>query len=195
MNLSFIALQRSLGVKPDGAIGRVTLSAMFKRLGAHQAVADELGLAAAVHLRTYGILTTPQRFAHFIAQVAHESGGFKYMEEIASGAAYEGRKDLGNVNKGDGVMFKGRGVIQLTGRANYRTYGQALGIDLERHPHIASTPSIGLLIGCKYWSDKDLNTLADADDIKTITRKINGGLNGFDDRCKRLEMIKGMMLA
>lgn len=195
MNLSFIALQRSLGVKPDGVVGRATLSAMFKRLGAHQAVADELGLAANVHLRTYGILTTPQRFAHFIAQVAHESGGFRYMEEIASGAAYEGRADLGNTQKGDGVMYKGRGVIQLTGRANYRAYGQALGIDLERHPHIASTPSIGLLIGCKYWADKDLNTLADADDIKTITRKINGGLNGFDDRCKRLAAIKGMMLA
>lgn len=195
MSLSFIALQRSLGVKPDGAVGRATLSALFKRLGAHPAVADELALAANVHLRTYGILTTPQRFAHFIAQVAHESGGFKYMEEIASGAAYEGRKDLGNVNKGDGVMYKGRGPIQITGRANYRTYGQALGIDLERHPHIASTPSIGLLIGCKYWADKDLNPLADADDIKTITRKINGGLNGFDDRCKRFETIKGMMLA
>ncbi len=195
MNLSFIALQRSLGVKPDGAIGRVTLSALFKRLGAHPAVADELGLAAAIHLRTYGILTTPQRFAHFIAQVAHESGGFQWMEEIASGAAYEGRVDLGNTQKGDGVMYKGRGPIQITGRANYRAYGQALGIDLERHPHIASTPSIGLLIGCKYWADKDLNTLADADDIKTITRKINGGLNGFDDRCKRLDMIKMMMRA
>lgn len=195
MNLSFIALQRSLGVKPDGAVGRATLSAMFKRLGAHPAVADELALAANVHLRTYGILVTPQRLAHFIAQVAHESGGFKYMEEIASGAAYENRADLGNVNKGDGVMYKGRGPIQLTGRANYRAYGQALGIDLERHPHIASTPSIGLLIGCKYWSDKDLNTLADTDDIKTITRKINGGLNGFDDRCKRLAAIKEMMRA
>lgn len=195
MNLSFIALQRNLGVKADGTVGRATLTALFKRLGATQAVADELGLAANVHLRTYGILATPQRLAYFIAQVAHESGGFKYMEEIASGAAYEGRADLGNTQKGDGVMYKGRGVIQLTGRANYRAYGQALGIDLERHPLLASTPSIGLLISCKYWADKDLNTLADADDIKTITRKINGGLNGFDDRCKRLAAIKGMMLA
>lgn len=195
MSLSFIALQRSLGVKPDGAVGRSTLSALFKRLGAHPAVADELALAAAIHLRTYGILATPQRLAHFMAQVAHESGGFQWMEEIASGAAYEGRADLGNTQKGDGVMYKGRGPIQITGRANYRAYGQALGIDLERHPHIASTPSIGLLIGCKYWSDKDLNTLADADDIKTITRKINGGLNGFDDRCKRLAAIKEMTRA
>ena len=113
------------------------------------------------------------------------------MEEIASGAAYEGRKDLGNVNKGDGVRYKGRGPIQLTGRANYRKYGQELGIDFENNPTIVALPSVGMLVACKYWSENNLNVFADYDDVTTITRRINGGLNGFNDRKNKLSMIKG----
>lgn len=128
-----------------------------------------------------------------MAQLAHESGNFRYMEEIASGRAYEGRKDLGNTEKGDGTRYKGRGPIQLTGRANYRKYGLALGIDFENNPEIVALPSIGMLVACKYWDDNGLNELADKDDINLITRRINGGFNGLDDRKAKLNTMKNML--
>ena len=189
--LDITQLQKAVGVNADGILGRGTLTAVFRKLGASQLRAEELSLAANVHFRTYGILENSLRFIHFLAQLAHESGNFRYVEEIASGAAYEGRKDLGNVNKGDGVRYKGRGPIQLTGRANYRRYGQQLGIDFENNPEIVAIPSVGLLVACKFWADNNLNALADQDDVTTITRRINGGLNGFDDRKNKLSMIKG----
>ena len=179
--LDITQLQKSVGVKDDGILGRNTLTAVFQKLGANPARATELALAANVHLETYSI-KTQLRFCHFFAQLAHESGNFRYMEEIASGVAYEGRKDLGNTQAGDGKRFKGRGPIQLTGRANYRKYGQQLGIDFENNPEIVATPSIGLMVACKFWSDNGLNTLADKDDVLTITRRINGGTNGLADR-------------
>ena len=188
--LDITKLQKAVGVKDDGILGRNTLTAVFQKLGANPARATELALAANVHLETYSI-KTQLRFCHFLAQLAHESGNFRYMEEIASGAAYEGRKDLGNVNKGDGVRYKGRGPIQLTGRANYRKYGQELGIDFENNPTIVALPSVGMLVACKYWSENNLNVFADYDDVTTITRRINGGLNGFDDRKNKLSLIKG----
>ena len=186
-------LQRTVGVHDDGIIGRGTLTAVFKKLGASQSRAEELGLAANVHLRNFGILDNSLRFIHFLAQLAHESGNFRYMEEIASGAAYEGRKDLGNTQVGDGKRFKGRGPIQLTGRTNYRKYGQQLGIDFENNPEIVAIPSVGLLVACKFWADNNLNALADQDDVTTIARRINGGLNGFEDRKNKLSMIKGWL--
>ena len=191
--LDITQLQKAVGVHDDGIIGRGTLTALFKKLGANQSRAEELGLAANVHFRTYGILDNSLRFIHFLAQLAHESGNFRYMEEIASGAAYEGRKDLGNVMAGDGVRFKGRGPIQLTGRANYRRYGQQLGIDFENNPAIVAIPSVGLLVACKFWSDNGLNELADKDDVVSITKRINGGTNGLADRKAKLEIIKGMI--
>ena len=191
MNTNDIAkLQKAAGVKADGILGRNTLTAVFQKLGASQSRAEELGLAANIHFRTYGILDNSLRLIHFLAQLAHESGNFKYMEEIASGAAYEGRKDLGNVMSGDGVKFKGRGPIQLTGRANYRRYGQQLGIDFENNPTIVAIPSVGLLVACKFWSDNGLNALADQDDVLTITRRINGGTNGLEDRKAHLAKLK-----
>ncbi|EOR08300.1 glycoside hydrolase family 19 protein [Acinetobacter tandoii] len=191
--MNFKNLQKTLGVVVDGNIGRSTLTALFKKLGANQSWAEELALASNVHFKDYAILYNELRFAHFIAQLAHESGNFKYMQEIASGAAYEGRKDLGNVMAGDGVRFKGRGPIQLTGRANYKKYGQALGIDFESHPELVATPSIGLLVACKFWTSNALNELADKDDVLSITKKINGGTNGLNDRKANLTKIKGWM--
>ncbi|MBP2603662.1 putative chitinase [Acinetobacter calcoaceticus] len=94
---------------------------------------------------------------------------------------------------GDGVRFKGRGPLQLTGRANYQKYGRALGIDFEFHPDLVAIPSIGLLVSCKFWVNNGLNELADRDDLLTITRRINGDTNGLDDRKVNLAKIKSWM--
>lgn len=127
-------------------------------------------------------INTPQRQEMFIAQLAHESGELRYMEEIASGAAYEGRKDLGNTQPGDGKRYKGRGPIQLTGRANYRAAGKALGIDLEGHPERAKDPDVAFRIAGWYWGSRNLNSYADAGNFREVTRRINGGYNGMASR-------------
>ena len=134
-----------------------------------------------IHLNTYGV-NTPLRVAHFISQCAHESDGFKTLQEYASGAGYEGRADLGNIHAGDGKRYKGRGMIQLTGRANYRTTGAAIGYDLENHPELALNPEVSVLTALHYWKSRKLNQFADADDILTITKRINGGTNGLESR-------------
>lgn len=138
-------------------------------------------------------ITNPNRAAMWAAQLGHESVGLRYMEEIASGAAYEWRQDLGNVYAGDGVRFKGRGPIQLTGRNNYRAFtrwANANGhtdIDFEANPQKLSEPHWGFLAASYYWTvaRPDINTLADARDLVTVTRRINGGTNGLADRQAR----------
>lgn len=144
------------------------------------------------HMAKYGV-DTYLRVCHFIAQCAHESASFTTLEEFASGAAYEGRRDLGNTQPGDGRRFKGRGIIQLTGRANYRAAGQRLGYDLEGNPELAETPEISVLTALDYWKNRGLNRWADQDDITTVTRRINGGLNGFEDRKKYLARAKRIL--
>lgn len=139
--------------------------------------------------RKYGI-TTPLRTAHFLAQLAHESDRFKTTVEYADGKAYNGRKDLGNVKFGDGPRYKGRGLIQLTGRANYRTYGKMLGVDLEKEPTPAAEFPLALEIACLYWKEKGLNAFADQDNLREITRRINGGFNGLKDRADLLAKAK-----
>jgi putative chitinase len=127
-------------------------------------------------------ITTKARQSQFLAQLGHESGGLRYMEEIASGAAYEGRRDLGNTQPGDGRRFKGRGPIQLTGRANYAAASRALGIDLVNNPQRAADPDVGFRIATWYWQTRGLNNLADQGNFREITRRINGGYNGLADR-------------
>jgi putative chitinase len=187
------ALQAKLGVTADGVAGVGTFTALFRRWGATADRAPDLAVCAARWFWDYGVMESPLRLAHFLAQLIHESGSFRYMEEIASGQAYEGRKDLGNTQPGDGVRYKGRGPLQLTGRANYRSYGRRIGIDLERHPEIAALPSVGLHIALEYWKDRSLNALADADDVVGITRKVNGGENGLADRRAHLAKVKSWL--
>lgn len=138
-------------------------------------------------------INTYLRVCHFLAQAAHESAGFRTLEEYASGSAYEGRKDLGNVNPGDGKRYKGRGIFQLTGRSNYKTYGQKLGYDLEGKPELASDPLVSIKTACEYWNSKDLSKYADQDDVMTITKRINGGYNGIDDRKQYLLKAKAII--
>lgn len=121
-------------------------------------------------------INTPMRVAHFLAQIAWESGNLKYSEEGASGKAYEGRKDLGNIYKGDGVRFKGRGLIQLTGRKNYTAYGNYIGVDLtknERWLEVAN-PELACDSAGWFWKTHGLNELADKDELTKITKIING---------------------
>ena len=130
-------------------------------------------------------INTPLCRAHFLAQIGHESGALRYNEELASGAAYEDRSDLGNTEDGDGRRFKGRGLIQLTGRANYRDYGKSIGIDLtvdENWLQVARDPALAVDVACWFWETRKLNQLAEDDDVVAVTRRINGGTNGLADR-------------
>ncbi len=127
-------------------------------------------------------INTPRRQAAFLAQLAHESGEFRYMEEIASGAAYEGRRDLGNTQAGDGVRFKGRGPIQLTGRANYTAASRALGIDLVSNPSRAAQPDVAFRTAAWFWNSRNLNSHADAGNFDAVTYRVNGGYNGKASR-------------
>lgn len=189
-----INIQRAVGAGIDGVMGANTLHLLFNKLGCpSNDVAKALAINANVQFRIKGIMDNALCFAHFLAQCGHESGGFRYMEEIASGAAYEGRKDLGNVFAGDGKRYKGRGPIQLTGRANYRRIGRRIGLDLENNPTLVSDPSIGMWCALEYWDENNLNRLALLDDTKTLTSRINGGYNGLDDREARLKRIKTLM--
>lgn len=129
-----------------------------------------------------------ERETHFLAQVAHESGGFNYVRELASGEAYEGRADLGNTEPGDGPRYRGRGLIQITGRANYRACSDALGADLVSQPELLEQPSLACRSAAWFWEAHGLNELADKGDIRTITKRINGGLNGYQDRLSYLEI-------
>jgi len=139
--------------------------------------------------------------AHFIAQIAHESGSLNYLREIASGAAYDtGRlaKRLGNTPEadGDGQRYKGRGYIQLTGKSNYILFDEYTHqkYDLVNHPERVEEPGLAMMAAGWFWTINKLNLFADRDDITTITRKINGGLNGLSDRQRFLTFAKKTLL-
>jgi putative chitinase len=183
----------------DGIIGGETYSALFGYM-ARRDLDDRgraLGKGAAAHFPPHEIVT-PLRIAHFMAQAAHETAQFHYLHELwgptPEQARYEGRRDLGNTVKGDGYLYRGRGIFQLTGRGNYADYSKAVNLDLVAHPEFAEDPEISVLIACAYWKRHGLNDLADADDIERITRKINGGLNGFEDRKAMLARAKAVLL-
>lgn len=143
-------------------------------------------------------INTPLRQAHFLAQLGHESGSLRYTAELASGAAYEGRTDLGNTQPGDGPRFKGRGLIQITGRTNYTNYGNDRGQDYITglNPNLLATdPDIAADCSGWFWATRHLNELADNDDLLTITKRINGGTNGLDDRARRLKLAKCLLIS
>jgi predicted chitinase len=146
----------------------------------------------------------PARTAAFLAQLAHESAQFRFMEEIWGPTAAQRRYEppdelattLGNTERGDGFRFKGRGPIQVTGRANYRRFGDLLGLDLVASPEQAAKPEVAFRIAGLYWRKKGLNELADrvtAEAFREITRRINGGFNGLADRQQYYEMAKAIL--
>jgi len=132
-------------------------------------------------------INTKLRQAAFLAQLAHESGEFRYVEELASGAAYDTGSlaaRLGNTPEadGDGQRYKGRGLIQITGHDNYAACGKALGIDLLANPDLLEDPDLACRSAAWFWESHGLNELADGDRFTMITRRINGGLNGQAQR-------------
>jgi putative chitinase len=142
-------------------------------------------------------INTPLRIAHFLAQVGHESGDLLYGEEIADGSEYEGRTDLGNTQPGDGRRFKGRGLIQLTGRANYTAFGTARSRDFvtpTNYLAIATDPELAVDVSCWFWTVHGLNTKADADNLNGVTTTVNGGLNGLADRAAHLQRAKCLLV-
>ncbi len=131
-------------------------------------------------------IDTPKRVAAFLAQVGHESGRLKYVKEIwgptPAQARYEGRSDLGNNQPGDGARFRGRGLIQITGRANYKAISNDLGIDFVNCPEALESPYYAVLSAGWYWDTHELSRYADSGDFETLTKRINGGLNGIEER-------------
>jgi putative chitinase len=131
-------------------------------------------------------INTPARQAAFLAQVGHESGGLHWTTELwgptAAQRGYEGRKDLGNTQLGDGFRFRGRGLIQTTGRFNYQGTGLALGLDLVANPDLLSEPVPAARSAGWFWKARGLNEVADRGDFLAITKRINGGYNGLSER-------------
>lgn len=131
-------------------------------------------------------INTPQRIAAFLAQIGHESGGLHYMVELwgptETQHRYEFRKDLGNTEAGDGFKYRGRGLIQITGRANYTTVSKALATDFIENPELLAEPDMAVRSACWFWQERGLNELADVGDFRGITLRINGGTNGLEDR-------------
>ena len=124
------------------------------------------------------------RKSAFLATIIHESGSFNYTKEIASGMAYEGRKNLGNIYSGDGVRYKGRGLIQITGRTNYQLVSDAFGVDFIANPELLEQPEWATAVSAFWWQNAGLNEIADTKDFRRVTRRVNGGYNGMSDRQK-----------
>ncbi len=131
-------------------------------------------------------INTKFRQAAFLAQAAHESGGFKYVREMwgptSAQSKYEGRTDLGNVHPGDGYRYRGRGLIQITGRDNYAACGKALRLELVETPELLEEPKHAVDSAAWFWQSHNLNALADKQLFSAITRRINGGTNGLAER-------------
>ena len=175
-------------VKPEQLVAISGGSATAQNVRSVVAALDSYGGKFGLH--------QPHRLAHFLAQLAHESAGFKYDKEIASGSAYEGRKDLGNTQAGDGKRYKGRGPIQITGRSNYREFTKWVrkiipdAPNFETDPEKINTDPYEGLGPIWYWDTRNLNRLADRNDIENISAKINGRNrktgqpNGMPDRLR-----------
>ena len=198
--------QKANGLKDDGVVGDITWGKMFPSV-----IKEDVVITPVIGLNINKLkglvpdsvlsqipetakkfnITTNLRLAHFLSQCAHESGNWKYKLEIASGKAYEGRKDLGNTQEGDGVRFKGRGYIQCTGRANYKKFSDFIGEDCVSNPDLIANKyplaSAGFFFDSnKLWGICDLGS---TDDVVTkVTKRVNGGVNGLSDRLKRFKV-------
>ena len=189
MTIDWHHAQARLGVPSDGIPGPVTYTALMARVGGRKPM-DGLGAAMARHAPNYAIDANPERMAGFLGETALESGGFTIMREIwgptSAQQRYEGRGDLGNNQAGDGFLFRGRGLIEITGRANYTDAAADLGIDLVNHPELAEQPDGAVFVSLWFWRKRGLNALCDQRDWNGLTRRINGGQTA---QAQRLQLI------
>lgn len=159
-------------------------------------LADMFSAPLTAAMEEFGI-DTPQRQASFIAQIAHESLQLRFTREMwgptPAQRGYEGCADLGNTYPGDGFRYRGRGLIQVTGRANYRTCGAMLGFDLLNFPELLEGPTLAARSAAWFWQKRGLNVLADKDDQVGICKRINGGTNGLAERLKFYETARKVM--
>jgi predicted chitinase len=196
--------QKDNGLKDDGVVGDVTWSKLFPTTQTSTVTHPVLKLEKLKGIIPDNVIsqipdtaarfniTTNLRLAHFLSQCAHESGNFKWVVEFASGKAYEGRKDLGNTQPGDGVKFKGRGYIQLTGRANYDKFSKFVNEDCVSNPDLVSTKYP--MLSAAYFFDKNnlwkICDLGSTDDVvEKVSRRVNGGTNGLADRQQKFDKI------
>ncbi|MEO1209568.1 MAG: glycoside hydrolase family 19 protein [Cyanobacteria bacterium J06638_20] len=146
-------------------------------------------------------INTPLRISHFFGQILHESGGFRWLREIWGPTDAQRRyepqsrlaRNLGNVSSGDGRRYMGRGVIQLTGRYNYKQFSDAMGMDFVSNPDLVASPQYAVLVGGWYWDTRKINGAADRDDLLRVTRLVNGGKNGLADRRRYLDRSKRVL--
>jgi len=210
----------------DGALGRKTYAALFGYMARADLGAKGLaiGTGCAAHLAGAGI-TTGLRLAHFLAQTATETGGYKSFEEnlgyTAAGLmatfpkyfpnlqattgfvmkpqavalkVYSDRLGNGAAATGDGWDYRGRGLIQLTGRANYEARGQEANLPLESMPELAADPATSVRLACLFWTSRAINAAADADDLVKVRKLVNGGSTGLDDAKTQLARAKKLLL-
>lgn len=178
---------------PVEKVGAVVLATGWGRLLLVDAHYHAYHLHAAMEMYEVDTLL---RAAAFLAQWAHETGGWRWMRELGGPSyftKYDFRKDLGNTESGDGYRFRGRGYCMLTGRYNYDIAGRKLNLPLIEQPDLAASLPAAARIAGQYWVDNGLNEYADEGKIKTITLKINGGLNGYADRKSKYEIAKGLL--
>jgi putative chitinase len=178
----------------------ITSDHLAKIAGSRSSLLPELARWINAVCPNYGI-DTPQEYAHFLAQACHETDHFRTLREYASGLAYEGRKDLGNFRAGDGSRFKGRGIFQTTGRANYLHLGVRRGRQdlFVKNPELLEKPEYAVWSACEYWQSRNLNDIANFEDgarikkkyrgkvievspVEYISMAINGGRNGMAQR-------------
>ena len=204
--------QTKHGLTPDGIVGPTTL----EKMGITSVIKEDIHISPVVGLSIEKLkgkvpdsvlsqipgtaikfnITTNLRLAHFLSQCAHESGNWKYRLEIASGKAYEGRKDLGNIHEGDGVRFKGRGYIQLTGRGNYGRFSKFIGEDCVENPDLVAN-KYPLASAAFFFDSNKLWTICDKgfDDatVTSVTKRVNGGTNGLSDRLKHFKVYHNLL--
>lgn len=197
--------QSQNGLVADGIVGQSTWNKMFPkqpsnnttlRLDKLKGHVPDSVIAQIPETAAKFNITTNLRLSHFLAQCAHESGNFKFVVELASGKAYEGRKDLGNTQPGDGVRFKGRGYIQLTGRANYAQFSKFCGEDCVANPDLVAT-KYPMMSAAYFFNTNKLWTICDkgATDavVTSVTKRVNGGTNGLQDRLDKFRLYNRLL--
>ena len=177
-------------VKVDGVLGALSFAALLVCASARPPwkvpSAPAIGAALATGLETAQI-NSPLRLRHFLAQAACETFGFTRLVESDGGdpnyfARYEGMKALGNTEPGDGARFKGRGLLDTTGRWNYGELARETGLDCVNHPELLELPADAVEAATLFWQKRGCNAAADANDIRRVTFLVNGGYNGLQDR-------------